>query len=202
MQRRVSLSKLNTPQQGFTIVELLIVVVVIAILAAITIVAYNGIQTRAKAAVISSSLKSIEKALKSTVMDQGLATWWYDDDYRDEDDESTLAALIQGTQLNRYLKTVPLVIGEDASFWEWDNDGDDPEDLGYDPTICPVPTGTASDGVNIKIQLTEPTALQIDKSVDDGNLQCGRFRVDANDEVTSGIGSVYLYLVSRTDTVQ
>jgi type IV pilus assembly protein PilA len=35
-------------QSGFTIVELLIVVVVIAILAAITIVAYNGITNRAK----------------------------------------------------------------------------------------------------------------------------------------------------------
>jgi prepilin-type N-terminal cleavage/methylation domain-containing protein len=35
-------------QSGFTIVELLIVVVVIAILAAITIVSYNGIQNRAK----------------------------------------------------------------------------------------------------------------------------------------------------------
>lgn len=35
-------------QGGFTIVELLIVIVVIAILAAITIVAYNGIQNRAK----------------------------------------------------------------------------------------------------------------------------------------------------------
>ena len=35
-------------QPGFTIVELLIVIVVIAILAAITIVAYNGIQNRAK----------------------------------------------------------------------------------------------------------------------------------------------------------
>lgn len=34
--------------RGFTIVELLIVIVVIAILAAITIVAYNGIQNRAK----------------------------------------------------------------------------------------------------------------------------------------------------------
>lgn len=36
-------------QKGFTIVELLIVIVVIGILAAITIVAYNGIQNRAKA---------------------------------------------------------------------------------------------------------------------------------------------------------
>jgi len=35
-------------QKGFTIVELLIVIVVIAILAAISIVAYNGIQDRAK----------------------------------------------------------------------------------------------------------------------------------------------------------
>ncbi len=35
-------------RQGFTIVELLIVIVIIAILAAITIVAYNGIQNRAK----------------------------------------------------------------------------------------------------------------------------------------------------------
>lgn len=34
-------------QRGFTIVELLIVVIIIAILAAITIVAYNGIQARA-----------------------------------------------------------------------------------------------------------------------------------------------------------
>jgi len=35
-------------KDGFTIVELLVVVVVIAILAAITIVSYNGIQDRAK----------------------------------------------------------------------------------------------------------------------------------------------------------
>ena len=35
-------------KRGFTIVELLIVIVVIAILATISVVAYNGIQTRAK----------------------------------------------------------------------------------------------------------------------------------------------------------
>lgn len=45
-------------QKGFTIVELLIVVVVIAILAAITIVSYNGIQARATEASIQSDLRN------------------------------------------------------------------------------------------------------------------------------------------------
>lgn len=51
-------------KQGFTIVELLIVVVVIAILAAITIVAFNGIQNRARTSSINSSLnQGIKKVL-------------------------------------------------------------------------------------------------------------------------------------------
>ena len=48
-----------TNKAGFTIVELLMVIVVIAILAAITIVAYNGIQTRAKDSAIVSDLQSL-----------------------------------------------------------------------------------------------------------------------------------------------
>ncbi|MBJ58776.1 hypothetical protein CMN24_03580 [Candidatus Saccharibacteria bacterium] len=43
--------------KGFTIVELLIVIVVIAILAAITIVAYNGIQNQAKASAAQAAAK-------------------------------------------------------------------------------------------------------------------------------------------------
>lgn len=49
---------------GFTIVELLIVVVVIAILAAITIVSYNGIQNRAYDAAVKSDLEMFAKKLE------------------------------------------------------------------------------------------------------------------------------------------
>ncbi len=59
--------KLNTTrssQQGFTIVELLIVIVVIGILAAITIVAYNGVQSRARAAAVTADLSNASKQFK------------------------------------------------------------------------------------------------------------------------------------------
>ena len=50
-------------RQGFTIVELLIVIVVIGILAAIVIVAYNGVQERARASSASSALSQAAKKI-------------------------------------------------------------------------------------------------------------------------------------------
>ena len=51
-------------KSGFTIVELLIVIVVIGILAAITIVAYNGIQLRSKNSARASEVASASKLLE------------------------------------------------------------------------------------------------------------------------------------------
>lgn len=69
---------------GFTIVELLIVIVVIGILAAITIVAYNGIQDRARVSATTSALAQANKKIRvwqasnsdqfpSTLTDAGIA---------------------------------------------------------------------------------------------------------------------------------
>lgn len=49
---------------GFTIVELLIVIVVIAILATISVVAYNGIQARAKFTQQVSEIDKVGKAIQ------------------------------------------------------------------------------------------------------------------------------------------
>lgn len=56
---------------GFTIVELLIVIVVVAILAAISIVAYNGIQDRAEASKTVTAVKAYKEALTMYRLDHG-----------------------------------------------------------------------------------------------------------------------------------
>lgn len=50
--------------QGFTIVELLIVIVVIGILASITIVAFNGVQDRARVVSVQSDLRNLHTSLQ------------------------------------------------------------------------------------------------------------------------------------------
>ena len=55
---------MHKTKSGFTIVELLIVIVVIGILAAITIVAYNGIQQRGRDTRMISDLTNASKQLE------------------------------------------------------------------------------------------------------------------------------------------
>jgi prepilin-type N-terminal cleavage/methylation domain-containing protein len=52
-------------RSGFTIVELLIVIVVISILATIAIIAYSGIQTRANNTIVVTNLRSTETSLEN-----------------------------------------------------------------------------------------------------------------------------------------
>ncbi|MCD8561687.1 type II secretion system GspH family protein [Candidatus Saccharibacteria bacterium] len=58
-------------RRGFTIVELLIVIVVIAILATITVVAYTGVQNRAKISQLQANLKSAYIALEAYRAEHG-----------------------------------------------------------------------------------------------------------------------------------
>lgn len=58
---KVGLQQKQFDDRGFTIVELLIVIVVIGILAAITIVAFNGVQNKAHDASVQSDLSGLAK---------------------------------------------------------------------------------------------------------------------------------------------
>lgn len=58
---------MNKTKSGFTIVELLIVIVVIAILATISIVAYNGIQQRANNTARIAAAKDWVKSIKQYI---------------------------------------------------------------------------------------------------------------------------------------
>lgn len=58
-------------KSGFTIVELLIVIVIVAILAAISVVAYNGIQNRAYDTTVKNDLASIAKKIQMFNADKG-----------------------------------------------------------------------------------------------------------------------------------
>jgi len=67
----IPLMQWGKKQTGFTIVELLIVVVVIAILAAITIVSYNGIQNRAKESAAQSTAAQVGKRMLQHAIEKG-----------------------------------------------------------------------------------------------------------------------------------
>ncbi len=68
-------------KSGFTIVELLIVIVVIAILAAITIVAYNGIRDRAdNTAIIDAAAKS-KRVIEAYIVSAQQYPWTVESEY-------------------------------------------------------------------------------------------------------------------------
>jgi len=74
-------------QDAFTIVELLIVIVVIAVLAAISVVAYNGIQQRARNSQTASVVQAYKKALTAYAIEHQLyptsSSACLGDDYQD-----------------------------------------------------------------------------------------------------------------------
>ena len=61
----------STKSRGFTIVELLVVIVVIAILASITIVVFNGVQQRARDSRRDSAMNIIKKTMEMYKLDNG-----------------------------------------------------------------------------------------------------------------------------------
>lgn len=62
----------NKKGHGFTIVELLIVIVVVGILAAVTLVGYNGVQDRARQAAAKSDVANAVKSIEAFALTEGI----------------------------------------------------------------------------------------------------------------------------------
>jgi len=159
----------NRSTKGFTIVELLIVIVVVAILAAIVIVAYNGVQTRAKASAITSGLKSAEKAFRLYAIDKNYDSWPADSAMiAGVSTNPTLQQFIDNTTFKSYMQRVPDVANTPSLYWFYD----------YDSDTRPK-CGSRYSGTNIIIlYMSQDIATQIDKDIDDGDANCGRVRYD------------------------
>jgi prepilin-type N-terminal cleavage/methylation domain-containing protein len=102
-------------QNGFTIVELLIVIVVIGVLAAITIVAYNGIQQRARDNRRTNDSVSIRKALELYKIDNG--TYPMGGYYESTDANWTTFSNILKPYTGRDLPKDP--INDTSHFWRY-----------------------------------------------------------------------------------
>lgn len=156
---------------GFTIVELLIVIVVIGVLAALTLVTYNGVINRTKGAQIAFSFRQVEKAFIAWHLQQGWSTWQTEDILGSN---TSRGFPTQNTQLDWLLADYPMLTNylkmadlpaRNIGQLRYDNDGD----VAADP--C-----TASSGVGVNVQLAnaKPYFSEVDKVIDNGDGQCGK----------------------------
>jgi general secretion pathway protein G len=153
--------KMNTTHKqttGFTIVELLIVIVVIGILAAITIVAYNGIQDRARTTVVNSDLQAIQKAMLLYRADKGtlpLGADWYSGTTMPPSSRWS-TEIIAGLKSQQYMSSSGLEKDPWGQYYWFDNNDCSFGSTGNSPVKSVGPDGllNTADDIGITIRTT------------------------------------------------
>lgn len=149
---------------GFTIVELLIVIVVIGILAALVLNAFSGARQKAQAASVADGLSKVNKSMTTWMIGEGYSYWPLDPI---SGGGTPLVDYIDENNLNSYLQEVPHVDGVQTEEWFYDNDDDT-------KTECSNRYG----GVNIVLRYVKNRKLaeDVDAILDDGDTNCGKVR--------------------------
>jgi len=98
--------------RGFTIVELLIVIVVIGILAAITIVAFNGVQTKARDAERATEVRALQTAFEMYKTENG----FYPIHAGGSDNQGYQMTQLEAVLVPKYLASMPQEPGSTAYY--------------------------------------------------------------------------------------
>lgn len=189
---------------GFTIVELLIVIVVIAILAAISILTFTGVQSRAKSAAITQEFKQLDKSFRLWATEEGFTRW--PPDTLSGGGTNITNMINSGTppfaSLKSYIQKNPSVNGIGTESWFYDQDDYSTPDvaagygycianptfhgcIGDDKTECSANEPSKLAGVNIMIrflpQSDEAIAKRVNDAFDSGETSsnwddCGKIR--------------------------
>ncbi|HTQ31362.1 MAG TPA: prepilin-type N-terminal cleavage/methylation domain-containing protein, partial [Opitutaceae bacterium] len=86
-------------RKGFTLVEIMIVVVIIGLLAAMAIPAFNKVRQASREKAITNNLRQLSSAAQQYMLEQGVNSVGYTD--------------IVGTTTDKYVKSINTVAGED-----------------------------------------------------------------------------------------
>ena len=133
--------------QGFTLVEIMVVVVIIGLLAAIAIPAFQRVRTRSQVSSFTNDLRIASQAFETFAMENG--TW-------PSDGSSAISNTMDGyLSLSKFSESTPL-----GGQWDWD--------FGQFGVTA---------GLSVLSPTANSTTMTlVDASIDDGDLTTGDFR--------------------------
>ena len=155
---------------GFTIIELLIVVVVVAILATVTLLSYSSFRERARVSAIAKQIVDLEKSLRVEAANKGRDSWWSESELSCATVDIS-ARSITSMASNCNMPTLSPFKDVDGIAFGFDNENDT-------ATAC-----SSATGVNIQLRgdFSDLSFYQqLDTLIDDNTTNCGKLsRYDA-----------------------